>query len=151
MISTSNEILEATTSLTQRVKIEQTTPDSPLKVVLASKSVNSDDRYLYHKTTQRCVYEKAREEFPGMDDVLLWNEKGEVTESTVANIVIRVGPRLLTPKLQCGLLAGTFRQFLLEKGEIEEAIVTLADVRECDEIFLINSVRRWQPAILLIG
>ena len=133
------------------IKIENVTPDYPLKVVLANKSVNSNDRYLYHKTTQRYVYEQAMEEFPGMDDVLLWNEKREVTEFTVANVVIRVGSNFLTPKLQCGLLAGTFRQFLLDKGEIEEAIITLADVRECDEVFLINSVRRWQPAILLIA
>lgn len=135
----------------ESAKIESINSKTPLTVALARQSVNSGDRYLYHKTSKRSVYQQARAEFPGMDDVLLWNENGEITESTIANIVIRVGQRLLTPKLQCGLLAGTFRQHLLENGEIEEAIVTVDNIWDCDELFLINSVRKWQRANLLAG
>ncbi|NIN66147.1 MAG: hypothetical protein GTO63_15930, partial [Anaerolineae bacterium] len=51
---------------------------------------------------------------------LLWNEQGEITESTLANVVIQWGRWWLTPKQSCGLLAGTFRAELLEAGEITE-------------------------------
>jgi len=135
----------------ESARIESENSKAPLAVALARTPVNSADRYLYHKTSERCVYQQFREQFPELDDVLLWNENGEITESSIANIVIRVGQKLLTPKLQCGLLAGTFRQYLLENGEIEEAIITVDEIRDCDELFLINSVRKWQRANLIVG
>ena len=43
---------------------------------------------------------------PGYDDVLLFNEKGEVTESTIANMAVEIEGKLCTPPVQCGLLPG---------------------------------------------
>jgi len=126
------------------------------KVALAKRPVQAGDRFLYHKTTHREVYESARAEFPNHDDVILWNEKGEITESTVANVVVRPGSpqvvrlkrELITPPVSCGLLAGTYRAHLLEKGRIREGIVTKEALAEAEGIYLINSVRGWIPAVL---
>jgi len=81
-------------------------------------------------------------------EVLLWNAAGEVTEATTANIVVLRDGRRITPPVECGLLAGTFRGWLLERGEIEEGVVRLEDLPHCDAIWLINSVRRWRRAAL---
>ena len=44
-------------------------------------------------------------------------------------------------------MSGTFREQLLKAGEIEERIVTLEDLKVADEVFLVNSVRKWQKAV----
>jgi len=117
-------------------------------VALALHPVRLNDVFLYHKTTHREVYENAREDFPDADDVLLWNEQGEMTESTIANIVVKRGSKYLTPKLACGLLPGTFRQFLLDTRKIEEAVIKKCELQQFEEIFLVNSVRQWQSVSL---
>jgi len=120
----------------------------PWRLAVATEPVASDDPFLFHKTTHRQVYDLHRGRFPDHDDVLLWNERGEITESTLANVVIRHQQGRLTPSRDCGLLAGTFRAELLANGEIEEGVLKLQDLRAGDEIYLINSVRQWIPTEL---
>jgi hypothetical protein len=47
------------------------------------------------------------------------------------------------------LLAGTFRAWLLDQGKIQEQIKKVSDLKKCSKLFLINSVRKWQEAVLL--
>ena len=122
---------------------------SPLRLALASRPVDASDPFLYHKTTERSVFEQARREAGDCDDVLLWNREREITESTIANVVVRLHGRLLTPPVDCGLLPGTFRARLLEEGKIVEERITLAALDQAEEIFLVNSVRGWMPARLV--
>ncbi len=117
-----------------------------LTIALAKMPVDSQQTFLFHKTTHRAVYEKVRADFPDIDEVILWNERGEVTEGSITNVVIRKDGKLITPPVGCGLLAGTFREHLLKAGEIQEGIVSIDDLKAAEEIFLINSVRRWQRA-----
>ena len=111
------------------------------RVALAEQPVDSQDRFLYHKTTRREVYDRALRRRPDCDDVILWNERGEITESCVANIVVVRGKRWLTPPVSCGLLPGTYRAHLLAQGKLQEAVLTKHDVQRADRILLINSVR----------
>jgi len=119
----------------------------PYRVHLAKRPVNSMNSFLYHKTTHRCVYEQALAESPGYDDVLLWNERNEITESCLANVVVEIDGRLLTPPLYSGLLPGTYRSLLLKQGKVKEKIVRIQDLHRCSKIYLINSVRgMWEIA-----
>ncbi len=74
---------------------------------------------------------------------MLWNERGELTETCNANVVLDIDGRKLTPHHSSGLLPGTFRRYLLEAGEIEEEILPVDAIKEAAGLFLINSVRRW--------
>ncbi|MCK5849533.1 MAG: aminotransferase class IV, partial [Kiritimatiellae bacterium] len=128
-------------------------PDSVDKVFdveLAGAPVDVSDPFLYHKTTNRSVYENAKAACADCDDVILYNEQGEITEGTIANVVLNMGGRLLTPPVSSGLLAGTFRDHLIEAGEIEEQVLSLEDLSAADEIFLVNSVRKWIPVKLSV-
>ncbi len=116
---------------------------------LAAGPIDPSDRFLFHKTTNRGVYDRAR--LPECDDVILWNPEGDVTESTVANVVVEIDGRRVTPPVRSGLLAGTFRAELLTTGEIVEARVKIEDLRTASHIWLINSVRGWVPAVLAGG
>jgi len=115
-----------------------------VRVAAASEPVRRRDLFLYHKTTRRQVYERAMAGSPGCDDVILVNEEGEITESTIANVVVRDDDGYWTPPLASGLLPGTFRAELLERGAIHERRITLDELREAKEVWLINSVRGWR-------
>jgi para-aminobenzoate synthetase/4-amino-4-deoxychorismate lyase len=119
-----------------------------LNVKLAAVPVYSSDTFLYHKTTCRQIYESAQQDCPDCDDVLLWNERQELTESCVANIVLEIDGKLYTPPITSGLLAGVFRAWLLDQEEIQERVLHISDLKNCTKIYLINSVRKWQEALL---
>ena len=121
----------------------------PLRITLARTAISADNIWLYHKTTQRAVYDEALAGRPGYDDVLMWNEEQMLTEATKANIVLQIDGRLLTPPVSAGLLPGTLRQVLLAQGIIETAPLTIADLARCEALFLINSVRGWQAAAFI--
>lgn len=110
---------------------------NPKLVSLATTPVNSSDRFLFHKTTNRKY----------SDDVIFWNERNEVTESSIANVVVRINDQLFTPPVNCGLLPGTFRAELLEEGSIKERVITVEEFKNAEEIYLINSVRKWMKAV----
>ncbi|MET0395973.1 MAG: aminotransferase class IV, partial [Longimicrobiaceae bacterium] len=122
---------------------------APRRVALSQAPVDASDPFLCHKTTRREVYTTRAAERPDCDDVVLVNERGEVTESTIANVVVRIGGALWTPPREAGLLAGVFRRHLLETGEIRERTLRPADLAAADEIWLVNSVRRWRRAVLV--
>ncbi len=114
-----------------------------MKIAIAAEPVNRGDRFLYHKTTHRAVYERALASRPDCDDVLLVNEHGQLTESTCANLVVRLGDSLCTPPVECGLLPGVMRDQLLDSKRIVERVIYPRDLDEADGIWLINSVRKW--------
>jgi para-aminobenzoate synthetase/4-amino-4-deoxychorismate lyase len=101
------------------------------------------DEFLVYKTTTRGRYDEALERFPDAADVVLWNRRGELTETCVANLVLELDGRLATPHRQSGLLAGTLRQELLERGQLSEEVLPVDALHRADRIFTINSVRGW--------
>ncbi len=115
---------------------------------LAAQPVQSEDIFLYHKTTRRITYEQARAACPGADETLLFNERGELTEFTIGNLVAEIDGQYFTPPIMCGLLPGTLRAELLETGQISERILERADLARASRLFLINSVRGWQEICL---
>jgi para-aminobenzoate synthetase/4-amino-4-deoxychorismate lyase len=116
-----------------------------LRVGFASSPVNSQDEMLFHKTTDRAIYEARLADDPEWDEVILQNERGEVTECCIGNLVVGIDGKRFTPSIECGLLPGTFRAELLERGEVTERVLSVEDVRRADEAFLVNSVRGWVP------
>jgi para-aminobenzoate synthetase/4-amino-4-deoxychorismate lyase len=123
--------------------------DTPLAVAFAGGEVDSRDPLLYHKTTWRTLYSEELRRHPDCADVIFCNERGEVTEGTYHNVVARIGDVLVTPPVTCGLLPGVFREELLAGGAIREQVLTREDFAAADEIYLINSVRRWRRARLV--
>jgi len=89
------------------------------------------------------VYERALAARPDCDDVLLLNERGEVTESSRASLVLALDGELVTPPLSCGLLPGVFRARLLDQGIVRERTILPADVLRATRAWLVNSVRWW--------
>ena len=122
--------------------------ESVLAVKFATCPVDDLDPLVFHKTTARARYDAELKRSQPCDDVIFWNRRGEVTESTIANIVVFTQGRHWTPPREAGLLAGTLREELISKGELFERIITKRELTELGGFALINSVRGWMQAEL---
>lgn len=129
------------------------------KAMLSKIKVNSRDVFLYHKTTQRGIYnmEHERANKKGFFDVIFENEKGQITEGAITNVVIQKGNRYFTPPRSCGLLGGIYREVLLSEkkipkkyflgnngtisGRVFKKVITKAQLLSADKVFLVNSLR----------
>ena len=139
-------LLDQSGTLGSQSRVEPPSMEAPAhKAILAKQPIDSDNVFLFHKTTKRDFYESARKDASDYDDVLLYNELGELTELTIGNLVVELGGKYFTPPLSCGLLAGTFRAHLLETGEVAERTIRVEELKDCTQIFMVNSVRKWQP------
>ena len=83
------------------------------------------------------------------DDVVLVNERGEVVETTIANLAVRMEGEWLTPPLDAGCLPGVYREELIDQGALREQALTVGDLVEADEVAVVNSVQGWRAGKLL--
>jgi para-aminobenzoate synthetase/4-amino-4-deoxychorismate lyase len=124
-------------------------PSRSLQVGLAARPVDPRSVWLYHKTTRREAYDEAAASRPDCDDVLLWNDRGELTESTVTNVVVEIGGQRLTPPVACGLLPGVERARALAEGRAREGVVRLTELRPGQRLWLLSSLRGSREARLV--
>ncbi len=126
--------------------------EKAIKVTLSKEKIDSRDPFIYHKTTNRNMldkeYLKCRQK--GFDETIFTNQKGQITEGAISNILIKKNNFFYTSPVSCGLLSGVFRQFLLQKKKIplKEKVLYKKDLLEADGIYFINSVRGMRQASL---
>ncbi|AGK53972.1 aminodeoxychorismate synthase component I [Bacillus sp. 1NLA3E] len=143
LLSKNGEITTETQLITQPTGV-------PIKVMVAEEPVKKNNPFLYHKTTNRKIYSGFQMKKPAdVFDVLLWNEDEELTEFTNGNIVLEIDGIHWTPPVNSGLLAGTFRELLIKNGEILEKTLTVNDLKNCNKVWFINSVRKWLEVDLI--
>ena len=121
---------------------------TPLRLGMARLTIEPKDPFRYHKTSQRELLDRERLDRTDRDEVLFVNRRGELTEGSYHNLVLRLRGRLVTPRLESGLLPGILRGELLEAGKISEATLYPDDLGRAEEIWLINSLRGWRRAIM---
>lgn len=125
----------------------------PVRVCRASVALEAGEPLRKHKTTERLLYDgcfrKARA--AGFDEVLFCNERGEVTEGAISNVIILKNGRYYTPKLASGLLNGIYRKYFLATRPAEETILFMEDIENADLFFVCNSVRGLRKAVLCEG
>jgi para-aminobenzoate synthetase/4-amino-4-deoxychorismate lyase len=122
----------------------------PVRLALADRPfAEAQGEFTRHKTTRRAHYSAfAPAAGAGVFDTVLYNEAGEITESTFGNLAMRLDGRWVTPPLSCGLLPGVGRAVALREGRMAEAVVRLADVPRVEQWAFVNSLRGWLPATL---
>jgi branched-chain amino acid aminotransferase len=110
------------------------------------------------KTTSRAEYVYARLEArrAGADDALFLTIDGRLSEATSANIFLVRGAGLATPGLDCAILPGTTRSWILGWAGAAglspvEASLTPVDLGAADEAFLCSSVAGILPVTRFDG
>ncbi|ADH84955.1 aminodeoxychorismate synthase component I [Desulfurivibrio alkaliphilus] len=113
--------------------------------VIAPAAIDPDQPLLYHKTSQRDIYDRHREAAlaAGHCEALFVNTRGELTEGAVSNLFIRHQGRLLTPPVSAGLLNGVLRRHLLTqpRPRLQEQNLRPADLATAEAVFIGNSLR----------
>jgi para-aminobenzoate synthetase/4-amino-4-deoxychorismate lyase len=94
------------------------------------------------------MYDEAAARFPDADDVVSVNDRGEVVETTIGNLVVHLDGRWLTPPLDSGCLPGVGRAVLLDEGLVEEGEIAVERLPDADAIEVVNAVRGRRPATL---
>ena len=105
-------------------------------------NISKGNIFLYHKTSKREYYEKAYQyaQQRKWDDTILYNENGEITETTRYNIWFMKDNIWYTPPQECGLLCGVYRKKMMEEQNVQEKKFYRADIYT-HEIYLSNAVR----------
>jgi branched-chain amino acid aminotransferase len=98
--------------------------------------------------------EEAHEK--GFDEVILLNERGEVSECTSANIFIAQGTSVWTPPLSSGCLPGVTRDILLHEIQVPgftigEKTLVPADIAAADDVFITSTTRALLPVLEVDG
>jgi len=77
-----------------------------------------------------------------VDEVILVNERGELTEGSRSTLFVVKDGEWLTPPLSCALLDGCLRRELLENGPqlVTERVLTARDLEGAD-VWFGNSLR----------
>jgi para-aminobenzoate synthetase / 4-amino-4-deoxychorismate lyase len=126
------------------------TPQQEASAGFAGVTVDSADPFLYHKTSWRGTYTEELARHPELTEVIFLNERGEVTEGANSNIVALLDGELVTPPLASGLLPGIFRGELLASGSIRERVLSRGQLEGAEEVYLVNSVRKWRRVRLVV-
>jgi para-aminobenzoate synthetase/4-amino-4-deoxychorismate lyase len=124
-------------------------PAGPVRLAVDGERLDPASPWLRHKTTRRDVYTAAAARHPGADDVVLVTTAGSVTETTIANIAVRLDGVWWTPPLSAGCLPGVARGRLVEEGRLHERDLTPGDLRRAEALAVVSSLRGRRPAVLL--
>lgn len=113
------------------------TPFSPsfCKAKLCLQEADLNQSFTYFKTTHRPHLSLGEQE------KIYHNNSGELLETSIGNLVLKINGKLYTPPISLGILPGIYRQHLLETGQVKEKIMTLADLNQAEAIYGCNAVR----------
>ena len=113
------------------------TPLSPsfCKTKLCLQEADLNQSFTYFKTTHRPHLSLGKQE------IIYHNAAGELLETSIGNLVLKINGKLYTPPIRLGILPGIYRQHLLETGQVKEKITTLEDLNQAEAIYGCNAVR----------
>ena len=113
------------------------TPLSPgfCQAKLCLQETDLNQAFTYFKTTYRPHLSIGEQE------KIYHNKSEELLETSIGNLVLKIAGKFYTPPIRLGILPGIYRQHLLETGQVEEKVLTLADLNQAETIYGCNAVR----------
>ena len=105
------------------------------KAKLCLQETDLNQSFTYFKTTHRPHLSLGEQE------IIYHNAAGELLETSIGNLVLKINGKLYTPPIRLGILPGIYRQHLLETGQVKEKITTLEDLNQAEAIYGCNAVR----------
>ena len=77
----------------------------------------------------------------GFDDGVFINEKGEVVETALSNLLILTSTGWLTPSLSSGCLPGITRELLIKWFDVKEELITFDQLLTAEAVYVTSSLR----------
>ena len=94
-----------------------------------------DSPYTYFKTSYRPHISLEPHE------QIYYNQKKELLETSIGNLVLKIEDQLYTPPIRLGLLNGIYRQNLIANNQVTERVLTLDNLKQAQAIYGCNAVR----------
>ena len=127
---------------TREIKYNENTYKNGFKVRLSKVMRNSSSNICRHKTLNYLEniieYENANKD--GFNETLFLNEKHNLSEGCTSNIFIVKDENIYTPTIDCGILPGVLRAWVIENFSVMEKEISKEEFLNCDEMFLTNSL-----------
>ncbi len=121
-------------------------PVAEWTAAFATTQLRADDPWLQVKSSRRTLYDTARADLPqGVDEWLFLNERGEVCEGTITNLLVDLGAGWVTPPLSSGVLPGVMRQSLINSGQVHEQTLFPDDLKRARRLCATNALREMIP------
>jgi len=89
------------------------------------------------------LIEAANDE--GYNDSVLFNEKNEITETAVANLLFFISGEWVTPPISSGILPGVVRAIAIEHCGVKVRPIHVSEIPEVESGFMLSSLRIAQP------
>ena len=105
------------------------------KAKLCLQETDLNQAFTYFKTTHRPHLSLGEQE------IIYHNAAGELLETSIGNLVLKINGKLYTPPIRLGILPGIYRQHLLETGQVEERVLTVPDLNQAEAVYGCNAVR----------
>jgi branched-subunit amino acid aminotransferase/4-amino-4-deoxychorismate lyase len=120
---------------------ERRVPPSNFKIEISPSRIHSSSKLNSIKTCSYLDHILAIEEarVRGFDEAIRLNERSEVTSACIANVFWLRDGKLFTPGLRTGCLAGTTREFVLEKLECAQVEDPSDKLHRAEAIFLTSA------------
>ncbi len=135
------------------VETQVLTPLSlPVKLSLCAEPLSLEVQEYRHKWDRRDFYDGQRKRIQaltGCDEILFLNAQGELCEGSFTTVFIEALGTMFTPHRSSGQLPGILRQDLLDRGKVDEVVLTIDDLINADAIWVGNSLRGLMRAELL--
>lgn len=93
----------------------------------------------------------------GLDEIILYNERQEITEAAACNVFAVFGDTIVTPPLDSQKLPGITRLLVLDilrtegTRPVEERNFTLAELKRADEVWLTSASKEIAPVVEIDG
>ena len=119
------------------------------KLKISEVKRNETSPLTYHKTINYAenILENELAKSEGFNEVLFLNTKNQISECSTSNIFFVKDQKIITPRLENGLLPGTLREHLLESYDIDEIDISIDDLASMDECFVTNAVLGIMPIV----
>jgi len=124
---------------------------APAKLTKIDAAINTRNSVTGHKTLPYTENLAALEiaSRAGFDEGLRINERGEVVEGSISNLIAEIDGHWITPPLSSGCLPGITRELAVEKLSVTEATILPADLDRATSLFIATSLRDLQPVAFL--
>jgi D-alanine transaminase len=93
----------------------------------------------------------------GVDEIILYNDRNEITEAAACNVFIVKENEIITPPLDNQLLPGITRRIAIDAINkytnyiVRESVVLLEDLLNADEVWLTSSSKEIGPVLSIDG
>lgn len=121
------------------------------KVKLSTIKRNPYSHFTYYKTTNYLdnIIEKEIATKENYNEVLFLNTENVLAEGSTCNVFFIKNQKLYTPEVNCGILKGIVRDWIISQLEVQEGCYDFQELLDSQGVFLTNSVMGIMPVSVI--